>query len=1437
MKSSRILLFLIGFVLYSSFACGQISQSGFYLPENPSYTIYDSVRDSVRFAEFTLVPYKGHLCSKSSFVDQDGNIMGWHDFGNLEGPGWAANAVGGAYEIYLFARHVRNPSLEKKAVSLLDHVLENGFIDYETGFITGYRETTTNKFCLNYQHKNNWFCPGSMAKVAYQLLIFSDELDGERKRKMRDAAIKMAEWLKTNVKSTSNGWFPRRCEPSGKHYPQNAYGDSDILFEKSGDGLFIIQLYTGLTKRGLADYTDIIRKKINVFIKAGGFFGSINHDTYDEHENVAYSVAFRVLREAAKLLDDKNIRAFAFDKCLAGLEQFKMKEDRNSVQTKGLLFMEKSWDTSYLWENAEAALAYLEAYTDTKNQSYLSDALTILRAIAKHHHGQHGFLTEGVDWNNHVGKQHHFNQAEYGDIRYTEPLLNNLHIVEPTLLVIKLEGTPIIVHEKQAKHLVPADKILSQDAVRLLFERGKQEVYNGSELETIGMPVGGIASGQLYLRGDGTLGLWQIFNKHVFTGYGLECYRTYRPDSPVDSGFAVVVEQDGKTFAKTLNKDFGKVEFAGSYPIGNVSYREDGFPVSVSLKAYSPFIPLNAKDSALPATIFRISVRNTSTKKLSVSLLGWLENAVLIDSAKSVHALRRSRIVNENKRTLIVHTAEKAPAPKGTTKPRPKIVMADFEDEDYNNWTSRGQAFGKGPANGTLASQQQVRGFLGKGLVNTFLGGDKPHGTLTSPPFKISRKFINFIIGGGNHSGQTCINLLIDDKVVRTATGKSNEKLEWYFWNLEQLDGKTAKIQIVDKFSGGWGHINIDQIELSDEPHKGPMGPLDKLPDYGSLVLALSKEGISPRKVRNLLTSTGDRDVKLYSKENVTWPVTQRQSTALAAHSVELAPGATRTLTFVLAWFFPNHSNGREYANHFNNATDVAHYVLDNYNRLAGNTDRWHKTYYEHSTLPQWLLFRLHSTVSNLATGTCQWWKNGRFWAWEGVGCCAGTCTHVWNYAHAPARLFPQLERSAREMQDFGEGFDSESGLVGFRSNRAYAADGQCGSVLKAYREHQASADYSFLKRNWPRIKKALEFSIQQDGNDDGLIENSQHNTYDINFEGPNTFVGSLYLAALRAAEEMAKDMGDRQFAKRCRKIFESGSRRSVERLWDGEYFIQLVDLQKHPKFQYAKGCLSDQLFGQGWAHQLGLGYIYPPKQVKRTLQSVWKYNWAPDIGPYNAEYKPERWFASPGEAGLFTCTWPKSPYHKEGVRYKSEVWTGIEYQVAGHMVWEGMLDEALVICRGIHDRYHPAKHNPFNEVECGDHYARAMASWGVYTALAGYEYHGPKGHLGFTPKITPENFRAAFTAAEGWGLFAQKRDSKIQRERIELRWGKLNLKTLAFTVPEDFHKVKVVVTLDRKTLNNSHKLKDGRLEITLTKKLAISENQILDIAIQQQDK
>jgi hypothetical protein len=421
-------------------------------------------------------------------------------------------------------------------------------------------------------------------------------------------------------------------------------------------------------------------------------------------------------------------------------------------------------------------------------------------------------------------------------------------------------------------------------------------------------------------------------------------------------------------------------------------------------------------------------------------------------------------------------------------------------------------------------------------------------------------------------------------------------------------------------------------------------------------------------------------------------------------------------------------------------------------------------------------------------------------------------------------------------MQDFHPqaGFVTESGMIRFRGEgwSGWAADGQAGTVLKAYREHQCSADSAFLKRNWPRVKKALVFLIDQDADENGQLEGSQHNTYDINFIGPNTMVGSLYLAALRAGEQMARELDDQPFADRCRALFDSGSRLSVERLFNGEYFIQQVDLKKHSKHQYGEGCLADQLFGQGWAHQLGLGYVYPSETIETSLKAIWRYNWAPDVGPQNERHTPERWFARPGEAGLFTCTWPKSPHLKAGVRYKNEVWTGIEYQVAGNMAWDGMPMEALAMCRGIHDRYHPRKHNPWNEIECGDHYARGMASYGVFLGLCGFEYHGPQGHLAFVPRLTPHDFRAAFTAAQGWGTLSQQRNQERQVNRVDVRWGRLCLKTLAIQLANPSGLQSLAVTIDEQSVKASTEQVGTRVVVTFDKTTTISEGSVLELTI-----
>jgi uncharacterized protein (DUF608 family) len=1005
-------------------------------------------------------------------------------------------------------------------------------------------------------------------------------------------------------------------------------------------------------------------------------------------------------------------------------------------------------------------------------------------------------------------------------------------------LAMVASGMPIVAgpfhRQRSSDHFVPVEKQLTSEWVEALFARGQSTWYSGDELRTIGMPVGGVCAGQVYLTGDGRLVCWDIFNQNENTGYGAVNYEVGRaadqtvrrgsvtPSPSVGQGFAVRVRANGRTVDRTLDRSgFPAVRFCGEYPIARVAYADPSFPVEVHLEAFSPFIPLNAAESALPVTVLRYTVRNTHSASIEATLAGWMENAVCLHSGPAVG----SRLVRRNAElrtpTLTGFVAEVARLEEPEVPEQPPTVFADFEGDGYGEWGVEGEAFGSGPAHGTLPDESPVTQFEGRGLVNTFLGGDAPQGRLISPDFVIERPYIGFLIGGGAHEGRTCMDLVVDGEVVRTATGENQERLQPHNWNVEDLLGRVAHLEIVDDEPGGWGHINVDQIEFRDSPMIRDLGALHTWPDYGSMCLAVLGEGLCRPSVRQ-----GSMPASIFAgaDDDMEKPLGESLRGAVA-RTVTVDPGGEAEVTFLLSWHFPNMYRAEElvgnyYAARFADAGAVADHVARHLGTLSDQTRLWHKTYYD-STLPYWLLDRLFSTAANLATTTCQWWSNGRFWAWEGAGCCQGTCGHVWNYEHTLARLFPDLERSVREMQDFapGIGFYPETGAIGFRGEgwTLWAGDAQGGYILKALREHQTSTDDGFLRRNWQNIRKAVEFLIEQDVNDDGLIEGRQHQTYDENYYGANTMVGSLYLGALRAAEEMAKDMGDDAFARRCRTIFEAGRDNSVRTLFNGEYFIQTVDLNEHPDWQYGDGCLADQMFGQGWAHQVGLGYLYPRDTVEAALRSIWKYNWAPDVGPQNEAHTPERWFAYPGEAGLFTCTWPKSRHMgPSSTRYRNEIWTGIEYQVAGHMAWEGQITEALAICRGIHERYHPSKHNPWNEIECGDHYARALASWGVLIGLSGFEYHGPKGHIGFAPRMTPENFRCAFTAAEGWGSLSQTRQGSVQANEMRVHWGRLQAASVALEVPADTPVAGASVTIDGNEIESETRRDGARVTITL---------------------
>lgn len=295
-----------------------------------------------------------------------------------------------------------------------------------------------------------------------------------------------------------------------------------------------------------------------------------------------------------------------------------------------------------------------------------------------------------------------------------------------------------------------------------------------------------------------------------------------------------------------------------------------------------------------------------------------------------------------------------------------------------------------------------------------------------------------------------------------------------------------------------------------------------------------------------------------------------------------------------------------------------------------------------------------------------------------------------------------------------------------------------------------------------------------------------------------------------------------------------------VAELFDGEYFYNKVDQRHLDAVNSGTGCEIDQVMGQSWAFQVGLPRVLPEKETRAALKALWRYNFSPDVGPYREKNKPRRWYAVAGEAGLLMCTFPRKDWDYEKAKggagkgawaamYFNECMNGFEYQVAGHMIWEGMVQEGLAITRAVHDRYHAAKRNPWNEVECGDHYARSMASYGVFLAACGFEYNGPKGQIGFAPRLTPENFRVPFTVAEGWGSYSQQTEGRGLRSVIAVKWGRLKVRTVVLALAKT-PVAGVTVTHAGRGVAATHRLEEGRLTVTLSETVEVTQGQKLEI-------
>ncbi|WP_295719014.1 GH116 family glycosyl-hydrolase [Mucilaginibacter sp.] len=853
------------------------------------------------------------------------------------------------------------------------------------------------------------------------------------------------------------------------------------------------------------------------------------------------------------------------------------------------------------------------------------------------------------------------------------------------------------------------DKNQDQEWVKSLYNRGTTTTYlkTKNELQYIGMPVGGINCGTLYLGGDGRLWLWDIFNKnqegiepkvvkwdHDVQGMGEKvrsrdgaCYIQPSKDiRPLEQGFAIKVKYQGNTITKRIHQDdWDEIKFEATYPLAVVHYIDNRLPLDIKLTAFSPFIPLDEDNSNIPVTVQSFEIKNTGTEIIDVEIAGWLENAV-------------------------------------------------------NKFSATANCDGK--------------------RVNTVIN-------------------------------------------------------------------KTDHVSVFSTFKA------VDKAKYSDAG------------DTGSMCLSFIGKNAMGISSFSLPFSAASFNSKITNEAVVN---ADEKLIAGIVSSQQLSPGESIKKEFVISWHFPNVGvridvpdarTGHYYLNKFSDALAVADYVAERFSYLTSQTKLWNDTWFN-SSLPHWFLERTFLNISALATTTSHRFKTGRSWAWEGVGACEGNCTHVWQYAQAIGRVFPGIERDNRQRVDLGISLQEDGGIW-FRGeyNKRPAIDGQAGRVLGCLREHQMSADSTFLKNNWVNIKKATQFIINADKNGDGMTDTPMENTLDAIWDGEIAWIVGLCIAAVKAGGVMAEEMNDAVFAARCKEYATKGIKNMDDLLFNGEYYIHRPDAVKgRAGIGSYNTCHIDQVLGQSWAWQVGMGRINNKEKTVSALKSLWKYNFMQDVGPFEKQHSGWRPYALPGESGMVMNTNPKDEPHPYGesatwqMGYFYECMTGFEHQVSSHLMAEGMTDEALVLTRAIHDRYHAFKRNPFNEIECSDHYGRAMASYGTFITACGFEYHGPKGFIRFAPKWDKENFKSPFTAAQSWGTYSQTKTGGKQEHLFEVKYGSLQLQKISLEKMDEQKVNHILVMMNGQKVSADFIQTGTTILVTLPQAANIKTNELLMISI-----
>lgn len=597
----------------------------------------------------------------------------------------------------------------------------------------------------------------------------------------------------------------------------------------------------------------------------------------------------------------------------------------------------------------------------------------------------------------------------------------------------------------------------------------------------------------------------------------------------------------------------------------------------------------------------------------------------------------------------------------------------------------------------------------------------------------------------------------------------------------------------------------------------------------------------------------------------------ERNAVGALCQSRTIAPGQSGSFTFVLAWHFPNRTpewcgwrapKGKEktvignfYSVRFKSAWDAALYAAGNLDRLEGKTRAYAKAFRE-STLPAAVKEAASANLSTLASTTCFRTADGEFHGFEGsddkLGCCYGNCTHVWNYETATAFLFPTFARSLRKAA-FGYSEDDEGGIRarqilpdGEARDEIIAADGHWGQIMHAYLDWRLSGDDDFLKSMWPRVQRAISFAWVQGGWDpqkSGVAVGVQNNTYDVAFFGPNPLCGIYYLGALRAGEEMALATGDQKTSQEYHELFERGRQWIDANLFSGEFFIQEIrrftmdqihpSLQigtsgfkpDDPQFQVGKGCLIDQLMGQYLAHVMNLGLLVSAEHVQKAIDSIYRYNYKRTLLEHD---NVERTFALNDEAAMVICDYGHGARPHIPFPYFAEVMTGFEHSTAALMIYSGMVSQGIECIDNIRARYDGEKRNPWDEAECGHHYARAMASWSSVVASSGWDYDGKLQSFSAVPRVPHKTFSCFWSNGTGWGVFSYQPVDQGTRFDLKVISGKLNFRACEISAAGKTTNASVDGRhLDHKTAGTG-----GKLNFRFAAPLSLNETQSLRLEV-----